>query len=281
MAVGSVSAYYSPGQPAGFVNDFAGIVKEEERAQLESKLERFRNDSSNEIAVVTIQSLEGDTIENFAVRLFEDWGIGGRENDNGILLLVAVQDRKVRIETGYGLEGALPDAVAFQIISKTLGPAFGEGDYYGGISRAIDDIIAATQGEYEAPQEPSGLLRKVNLETLFWLMIFIFYAVSSLWRWLAKSKSWWQGGVIGALIGLLVSLLFFQALWYVAVLVLGGLGLLVDFLVSRVLPAPRTRRNGGGIWFLGGPGGFGGGGSGGFGGFGGGGSGGGGSSGSW
>lgn len=282
LAVGPVSAYSNPGQPTGFVNDFADILNDNQESQLEDKLSSFKELSSNEVALVTIGSLEGDTIENYAVKLFEDWGIGGQENDNGVLLLVAVSDRQIRIETGYGLEGALPDATAFQIISKTIEPAFREGDYYSGLDKATDDIIAATQGEYEAAPTTPGFLKRINFESLFWLLIFVFYALSSLWRWMAKSQSWWQGGIIGAILGLIIALIFFQALWYISVFVLGGLGLLVDFLVSRILPAPRPRKNGKGIWFIGGPGGFGGGSSGGgFGGFGGGRSGGGGASGSW
>jgi len=120
-------AYSNPGQPSGLVNDYAALLSPENRAALESKLEAFRDSSSNEIAVVTIKSLDGDAIENYAVKLFEDWGIGTEKNDNGLLLLVALDDRKMRIEVGYGLEGVLPDATANQIINKTLKPALQEG----------------------------------------------------------------------------------------------------------------------------------------------------------
>ena len=284
LSAGVARAYYNPGSPAGFVNDYAEILSTEERASLENKLSAFAAETSNEIALVTIKSLEGDTVENFAVKLFADWGIGSAKNDNGVLLLVAFEDRKMRIETGYGLEGALPDATAYQIMSRTLEPAFREADYYGGLDRATDEIIAATQGEYQAPVDSPAMnaLEKFSFEIWFWIIIFIFYGLSALWHWLAKSKSWWQGGVGGAILGLVFALLFFQAFWWLGTLIFGGLGLLIDFLVSRVLPQPKPRAKGKGhFWWLGPGGGRSGGFGGGFGGFGGGRSGGGGVSGGW
>jgi len=282
LAVANPAAAFSvPGSPTGLVSDFANLLEPSQKQDLETKLESFKAETSNEIAVVIIDSLEGDTIEDAAVRLFNAWGIGGEKNDNGILLLVAIGDRQMRIETGYGLEGAVPDATAYQIISKTLQPAFRQEDYYGGLNKATDQIIAATRGEYTAEAVSSNWLSNLNPDSLIWFFIFIFYALSSLWRWLAKSKGWWQGGVIGAVIGLVVALIFFSSLWPIMMLVVGGLGLLADFLVSRVLPAPKPRRPGSNnFWFFGGPRG-GTGGHGGFGGFGGGRSGGGGASGSW
>lgn len=286
----SARAYYNPGKPAAFVNDYAGVLKPEQVSALENKLSQFNATTSNEIAVVIIKSLEGDTIENFAVKLFADWKIGKAKQDNGVLLLIAIDDRKMRIETGYGLEGALPDATAYQIITKTLTPAFRNNDYYGGIDQATDQIIAATKGEYSAQASTASssapkFLSHLSFDAIFWIIIGLFYLISALWRFLAKSKSWWQGGVIGAVIGLIISLIFFSIVSLIVwPLILGGLGLLFDFLVSRVLPQPgpikRGRNN---LWFFGGGGGngFGGGSGGGFGGFGGGMSGGGGSSGSW
>jgi len=284
----SARAYFNPGKPAGFVNDYAGILKTEEKSALESKLAQFTASSSNQLSIVTIKSLEGDTIENFANKLFADWGIGREKQDNGVLLLVALDDRRMRIETGYGLEGALPDATTNQIITKTLRPAFQSADYYGGINKATDEIIAATKGEYQAESAPSGWnFKKLSFDALIWIIIFIFYLLSALWRHLAKSRSWWEGGIIGVVLGLIVALIFWRTLLLLIALpaIFGGFGLGFDYLVSRVLPKPKARGQGrGGFWFLGGPGGFGGGSGGcggGFGGFGGGMSGGGGSSGSW
>lgn len=287
----SARAYYNPGKPAGFVNDYTGTLNSEQVSALENKLNQFNATTTNEISVVIINSLKGDTIENFAVKLFADWGIGKAKQDNGVLLLVAMEDRKMRIETGYGLEGALPDATAYQIITKTLTPAFKNSDYYGGLDRATDDIIAVTKGEYQADNTAAagdnfGVLKKMDFELVIFLIIILLQILAGLWRWLAKSKSWWQGGALGAAIGLIIVLIFFRTLllFIILPLAIGFFGLLFDFLVSRILPQPvKTKGGRNNFWFFGGgPGGFGGsGGGGGFGGFGGGMSGGGGSSGSW
>lgn len=195
----------------------------------------------------------------------------------------------MRIETGYGLEGALPDATANQIITKTMRPAFQQGDYYGGIDGAVDNIMSATRGEYQA--EPtttkSNILSHISIDGIFWMIMLAFWLLSALRRFLAKSKSWWEGGVIGLAGGLIIALIFFRTLIYLLTIpaILAVFGLFFDYLVSNVLPKPNPRKKGkgGSFWIFpgGGSGGFGGGGGGGFGGFGGGGSGGGGASGGW
>lgn len=138
----------------GYVNDFANILSND--SQLEQQLADFEKQTSNEIAVVTVSSLEGLEIEEYAVRLFEDWQIGKKTNDNGVLFLIAPSERVVRIETGYGLEGALPDALAHQIIRKEILPYFKKNDYELGVLLGVQAIMAATQGEYEAASRPSA-----------------------------------------------------------------------------------------------------------------------------
>lgn len=284
----SARAYSSPGKPAGFVNDFAGILDSGQKTNLETKINEFNKSTSNEISVVTIKSLDADTIENYANKLFTEWGIGKDKKDNGVLLLVSMGDKQMRIEPGYGLEGALPDIICRQIITKTMRPAFSANNYYGGINAAVDDIISATKGEYTADTTDnatnSSSLNNLSFDLIFFLIFFGFSLLNILWRHLAKSRSWWEGGVIGFILGLIIAVIFLRILLFLILIpVIGTLfGLGSDYLVSRVLPKPKPPRRGGGggIWF----GGFGGGGSGGgggFGGFGGGGSGGGGSSGSW
>lgn len=93
-------AYQSPGKPAGYVNDYAGLLSSGQKSALNDQLTAFEKETSNEISVVTIASLEGDTIENYAEKLFQEWGIGKADKDNGVLLLVARDDREVRIEVG-------------------------------------------------------------------------------------------------------------------------------------------------------------------------------------
>ena len=271
-------AYYNPGSPSGFVNDYAGMLNESERQNLENKLVNFEKESSNEITIVTIPNLDEDTIENFAIKLFEDWKIGKAKNDNGILILIAKDDRQMRIEVGYGLEGALTDAQSWWIINDIMKPAFQAEEYYKGIDGAVDKIIAATQGEYlpeSSPQKSSG---SRNWEFIFWIILFGVMWVASI---LGRSKSWWAGGVLGGVIGIIIGLIKgFILFGLVSIAILAPFGLLFDFIVSKNYTKHKAR---GTIpWWIGGRGrggrgGFGGG----FGGFGGGSSGGGGASGSW
>jgi len=194
--------------------------------------------------------------------------------------LVARDDRKMRIEVGYGLEGALTDAQSWWIINDIMKPAFQEENYYLGFNNATDKIMAATEGEYlpegsPAKEESSGF----NFEFLFWIGIFIFMWLASI---LGRSKSWWAGGVLGAIAGIVIGL--FKGFLYFGVISLGILipfGLVLDFFVSR---SYKNHKDNDTMpwWIGGGRGGHGGGfGGGGFGGFGGGSSGGGGASGSW
>ena len=105
--------------------------------------------SSNQIAVVIIPTLDGYPKEEYATKLFREWGIGNKKSNNGVLLLIAINDRQIRIEVGYGLEGAIPDVTALSIIDNDIKPAFKAGNYYEGINRATDNIAKAAVGEYK------------------------------------------------------------------------------------------------------------------------------------
>jgi uncharacterized protein len=275
-----VLAYYNPGQPAGLVNDYTGTLTNEQKQALENKLVNFEKQSTNEIAVVIIPSLNDDTIENFAVKLFEDWQIGKKGKDNGVLILVAKNDREMRLEVGYGLEGALTDAQSNWIINQEMKPAFQNNDFYGGLDKAVDQIILATKGEYvpsDANDKNNPSSSKFNPFDFLWFGIFIFIWLSSI---LGRSKSWWAGGVIGGIIGIIIGIIKgFLFFGLVSIGVLIPLGLLFDFIVSKKYQASKT--SGHIPWWIGGGRGGSGGGFGGFGGFGGGFSGGGGSSGRW
>ncbi len=269
-------AYTNLGQPSGFVNDYAGVLAESDRQVLENKLVQFEKDSSNEISVVIIKSLEGDTIENFAVELFQDWGIGKAKNDNGVLVLVAIEDRRMRIEVGYGLEGALTDAQSWWIVDDIMKPAFKEENYFKGIDGAIDKIISASQGEY-LPESQSPKESNLSWNFFFYFGIFIFMWLASI---LGRSKSWWAGGAIGGVIAVIIGIIKgFVYFGVISLAVLIPFGLLFDYIVSGSYHKHKSR---GSIpWWIGGGRGGGSGGFGGFGGFGGGSSGGGGASGGW
>ncbi len=278
IAVPFAHAYTSPGKPTGLVNDFAGVLQPSERQALEAKLTNFKESSGDEVTVVTLKNLGGDTVENYASELFKEWGIGQKGKDNGILFLVAVDDHVMRIEVGYGFEGALTDAQSYWIEQSIAVPAFKNNNFYSGIDGVTNKIISAIQGEVipsedrNAPRRASGF----NINIFFWASFALVWLASILGR----SKSWWAGGVLGGVIGVVLGLFFgFLYTGVIALVALIPLGLLFDFLVSRAYSRGKT--TGHYPWWIGGGRGFGGGGGGGFGGFGGGSSGGGGSSSHW
>jgi uncharacterized protein len=131
------------------VHDDAGVLSPSTVSYLEQSLREFEDSTSNQIAILIFSSLEGESIEQFGIRVADAWKLGTQANDNGAILLVAVNDRKVRIEVGQGLEGPLPDAVCNRIIRNELAPSFRRGDYDGGIVSAIDAIRKAIKGEYK------------------------------------------------------------------------------------------------------------------------------------
>jgi len=288
LAPFSVLAYQNPGSLKGAVNDFAGMLSQNDASQLELKLDNFQKTTGNSIVIATVNNLGGDTVENFAVQLFKDWGIGQKDKNNGVLILVSKEDREMRIEVGYGLEGALTDAQSFWIIRDVLTPAFQNNDYASGLNSAVDEIEKAIGGEVipsadNQDQTQTGGTLGGLIFKYFWFLIFIVIWLGSI---LGRSKSWWAGGVIGGVAGAIIG--FIYGFLYTGIIAIGGLavlGLIFDYFVSK---SYGKYKSGGGVppWWLGGGGmggrgGFGGGGGGGFGGFGGGMSGGGGASGKW
>jgi len=139
----------------GRVVDNAGMVDAATEASLVGRLEAFEKKTSIQVVVATVDSLDGEAIEPYANRLFRAWGLGQAGDDNGVLLLVAKNDRKMRIEVGYGLEGTLTDLHSKLIIENTMVPAFRAGDFSGGISRAADKIIAVLNGNSEELTPPN------------------------------------------------------------------------------------------------------------------------------
>ena len=133
------------------VNDFAGVLTPDQQQVLESKLVQFDDSTSTQIAVVIIPNLDGYDVADYAVQLGRAWGVGGKQFNNGVVLLISKEDRKLNISTGYGVEGALPDITANHIINELIVPKFKGNDYYGGIDRGTDAIMKATLGEYKAP----------------------------------------------------------------------------------------------------------------------------------
>ena len=139
-------------KPTKLVNDHTGTLTAGQLQALENKLVAFDDSTSTQIAVVIIPSLNGRDVADYNIELGRAWGVGGKENNNGVILLIAKGDRKLNISTGYGLEGALPDITAKQIIDQVIVPKFKGDDYYRGIEEGTDAIIQAVKGEYSAPE---------------------------------------------------------------------------------------------------------------------------------
>ena len=139
-----------PPKPPRYFNDFTSLVDSQTAEKLNQKLEDFERQTSNQLLVVIYPSLPPDAaIEDFAQDAFRAWKPGQQGRNNGAILFVFVKDRKMRIQTGYGLEGALPDAICKRIISDELAPRFRVGDYAGGLTAAVNAMIAASRGEYK------------------------------------------------------------------------------------------------------------------------------------
>jgi uncharacterized protein len=242
----------SPPNPPRLVNDFAHVMTADQVQELEEKLVAYDDSTSIQIAVVTVPTTGDYVIEDYALKILRDWKVGNKSTNNGLVILAAIQDHKVYIATGYGMEGVVPDITAKQIIEDEIIPNFKQQNYYRGFDLAADAVIKASRGEYVAP---SGYNQRKKHGTgggnilgviIFFIIIFILIS---------------RGGGRG-----------------------GGGGLfnrsgVLPFLIGNMLGG--MGRSGGG-WSGGGGGGWsGGGGGGGFGGFGGGSGGGGGAGGSW
>ncbi|WP_025145527.1 TPM domain-containing protein [Pedobacter jeongneungensis] len=138
-----------PEKPGTLVNDYSNVLSADQKQALENKLVAFSDSSSTQIAIAILKSVGGYDINEYAVGLLRKWGVGQSGKNNGIMIVVAVGDRKISIQTGYGLEGALPDIYAKRIIDDDIKPNFKAGNYYAGLDEATTSIIKYTRGEYK------------------------------------------------------------------------------------------------------------------------------------
>jgi uncharacterized protein len=159
----------------GWVTDLAGLLSESEARSLSDLMESYRTGSGHEVALLTIPSLEGDSLEGFSLRVAETWGLGDAEKDEGALLLVSRDDRRMRIEVGYGLEGVLPDAICGRILHDVIAPEFKRQNWYGGIRAGIEAIHAAAGGDYGPIQRTAkGRGRSAGLLVLIPVFLVLF-----------------------------------------------------------------------------------------------------------
>lgn len=192
-------------QTQGYVSDFAGVLSQDTKRQIGSLLDQVEEKTTAEIAVVTVKTTQPETIEQYAVELFKEWGIGKKGKDNGILVLLAAEDRKVRIEVGYGLEGTVTDLQSKMIIEDFMIPAFRKGSYDLGISAGVVMLVKLVRDHYgvviDLSKEEEALPKKEEegspvaglLVFLFFMIIFgrwgpLFFLMSG------GSRGWSSGG---------------------------------------------------------------------------------------
>lgn len=168
--------------PPRLVNDFTNTLTGEQREALENKLVAYDNSTSNQIAIVIIPTLGDYTDEQVGLEIIRTWGVGNKDKNNGIVVLIAKDDHKIRIEVGYGLEGAIPDVTAKSIIDNEIAPNFKAGNYYRGLDEATDAIIKAAAGEYKAPEGYNKRKKGIGISTIFFLIIIIFGILGSIGR---------------------------------------------------------------------------------------------------
>lgn len=280
VAITPVSALDVPPIPKDIpIVDQTNTLSDEQKLVLAQKIAKERTETGNQIAILMIKSLEDESLEDYSLQVARQWGIGQKDRDSGVLMLIAKDDRVLRIEVGRGLEGPLPDITSGRIIRDRIAPEFRNNNYYAGINAGLDGIILAIHGEADPKlSSDSQALSSTPWEFVFFLLLFVPVWLGSV---LARTKSWWAGGVIGGIVGVVIGFIFgFAYVGIVSILILTGLGLLFDRAVSRNYKS-HLGRGDSPSWWAGGPYIGGGGSGGGFGGFGGGGFGGGGSSGSW
>lgn len=267
------------------VTDLTGTLTADQQADLEQKLTAFEQRKGAQIALLVVNSARPESIEQYSLRVAEAWKLGRAEPDDGALLLVAIQDRELRIEVGYGLEGVLPDAIARRIIAETITPLFRQGDYYGGINAGLARMMTVVDGEPLPPPderwkpEGSGDALGGLLPLLFFGVIFVGSILRAMMgRTLGAVAT---GGIAGGVVWLITKGLLLAGFAGVGALLLSlFLGIASNVRSGRGGPGSWGGPMGGGSWGGGSWGGRGGGFGGGFGG-GGGGFGGGGASGRW
>jgi uncharacterized protein len=198
-AAGVSAAETLPPPPTAYFNDYAGLVSAADTQRLDAKLRQFAEQTSTQVVVAVFPSLPSPSLEDFTIRTAESWRVGRKDWDNGTVFFVFVNDRKMRIETGYGLEGALPDQLAGRILDEQVRPRFRSGDWAGGIEAGIDGIFAATRGEYKAPPPPKQGVPLVAILIIGCFVILLFWLASQGSRNVSGgrtygSRGWGRGG---------------------------------------------------------------------------------------
>lgn len=237
------------------VTDLTGTLSADQRAKLEGELKAFEAKKGSQIAVLLVPTTEPETIEQYSIRVAEAWKLGRKGVDDGALLLVAKNDRTLRIEVGYGLEGVIPDAIAKRVVDDIILPHFKQGDFYGGIEAGVDRLIRLVEGEPLPPPKQKGSSGSA-FDTYFPAIFIAVIIGGGLLR--AIFGPFFGASIAGGITGVVG--------WLVFGTLLGGLvaAVVVFFFVLAGVGGGRGMggfSSGGGGGFSGGGGGFGGGGA--------------------
>jgi uncharacterized protein len=218
----------------GRINDLAGLLSLEQSSRLENQLGQFEQETGHQLVVLIVPTLESKDIPSFALKTAERWKLGQKGHDNWALLLAAMNDRKLRIEVGYGLEGTLPDATAHRIIDEIIVPRFREKDFAGGIDSGISAIMQATQGEQvSVPARGQRWLARSSLSGI--LGLFCMATLLGLLVGLTRSsvvRGALSGAIVSALMGLVGIMATGLGIWLLAVLI-GALSGMVASMFAR------------------------------------------------
>lgn len=181
----------------GYVNDFAGMIPGKEEESLESLLVNYEKQTTNEIAVVTVESIGSESVEDYTMRLAEKWKVGKADKDNGVIILVAEEEKKIRIEVGYGLEPVLTDTKAKLIIDREMTPRFKQGNYADGVTAGASAVIAVLNGSYNPSaggQTGGGGLSALTILVLIILGVIVLAVIIAALSGDAGGGSWSSGG---------------------------------------------------------------------------------------
>ena len=194
-----------PEHAGQWVHDEAHVLSAATVSQIEAALKYERDSTSNQIALLILPSLEGEPIEEFSLRVAEKWKIGQKKKDNGVLMLIAINDKKMRIETGYGLEGVLTDALSSRINRNEMAPYFRQGDFDSGVKAGVIAVIQAIKGEY-VNDEPVQQTRRRSKKSSPWFTLLIIIVIAIISSRNRKgggggSGGYWTAAAAGSLLG--------------------------------------------------------------------------------
>jgi uncharacterized protein len=187
LAITASAAEVIPPKPAGYFNDYAGVVSKEAASRFNEQLAQFERDTSDQVVVAVFPKMQSDSdVADYTQRVAQAWGVGQKDRRNGVVLFVFIEDRKMFIQVGYGLEGALPDATAFDITERHIKPLFRTGNYEAGLATGIDLIFKAIRGEYKGSgktvAESHGGVGVVSNILPFIVFIIVLILLSHLFR---------------------------------------------------------------------------------------------------